>query len=64
MEQSGAGKHVRTGIAVGWRIIQGDNMMPVLLSTRQDGHHASIYEKIFGGMLLVVRVDGYSPRRR
>lgn len=39
-------------------------MMPVLLSTRQDGHHASIYEKIFGGMLLVVRVDGYSPRRR
>ena len=58
VEQSGSGKHVRAGIAIGWGIIQGDSMMPVLLSIRQGGHHA-FSMKIFQGC-----ADGYSPRRR
>lgn len=39
-------------------------MMPVLLSIRQDGHHAFIYGKNFEGVLPVIPRDVGSPNGR
>ena len=64
MEQSGAGKHVRAGIAIGWGIIQGDSMDARLAFNKARRASCFFYEKFFRGVLTVIRRDVGSPNGR